>query len=123
MSEEKIDNINGPYSFSINQIIKNINSLAFNDTLEIYYKRFFGWSWPSYIIFQILRFLVVRILFKGLIIWFNSMYNKFKWARRITLFVYKIIDRLFLKNNVKKGKMNKKKQNGSNEGSIQPKTQ
>lgn len=99
MSENKIDNVSRrePYSFDINHIIDNINSLAFSDTLEKYYRRYFGWSWPSYIIFQVLRFLVFRVFFKGLRIWFNSLYRKFKWARRITLLVYKAVNAIFFR--------------------------
>lgn len=77
----------------------NIDSYLNTDKIKIYYKQYFGWSWVSAIVFYILKFLVFNVIIRTLKFWYNSLFRKFKWAKRISLFVYKVFNYFVKKNN------------------------
>ena len=101
MSENKLtnqdiqDNQNIHY---IGRFFKNIDSYLNTDKIKVYYKQYFGWSWPSAIIFYILKFLVFNVVIRTLKFWYYSVFRKFKWAKRISLFVYKTVNYFIKKN-------------------------
>ncbi|KAL6931672.1 hypothetical protein ACO0R3_003137 [Hanseniaspora guilliermondii] len=83
----------------ISSFFNNLDSYLNTDKIKIYYKQYFGWTWPSAIIFYILKFLVFNVVIRTLKFWYNSLFRKFKWAKRISLFFYKIINYFIKKNN------------------------
>lgn len=83
----------------ISTFFNNIDSYLNTDKIKVYYKQYFGWTWPSAIIFYILKFLVFNVVIRTLKFWYNSLFRKFKWAKRISLFFYKIINYFIKKNN------------------------
>lgn len=100
MSEDKTISKQDSYDLhSISTFFNNLDSYLNTDKIKVYYKQYFGWTWPSAIIFYILKFLVFNVVIRTLKFWYNSLFRKFKWAKRISLFFYKIINYLAKKNN------------------------